>query len=102
MNIHDPEIETEILSEGNETPTEQEAREALAVLRRWASGNDATAFANLAPIDAAGALARGLGDAYPALSNEYPTDLVADKAYISGLPDFGDFEFSPAAALFDP
>ncbi len=87
MNIHDPEIETEILSEGNETPTEQEAREALAVLRRWASGNDATAFANLAPIDAAGALARGLGDAYPALSNEYPTDLVADKAYISGLPD---------------
>ncbi len=87
MNVHDPEIETEIRSEGNEAPTEQEAREALAVLRRWASENDATAFANLAPIDAAGALARGLGDDYPVLSNEYPTDLVADKAYIAGLPD---------------
>ena len=87
MNLHDPEIETEIRSEGNEAPTEQEAREALAVLRRWASGNDATAFANLAPIDAAGALARGLGEGYPVLSTQYPTDLVADKAYIAGLPD---------------
>ena len=80
MNLHDPEIETEIRSEGNDAPTEQEAREALAVLRRWASGNDATAFANLAPIDAAGALARGLGEGYPVLSTEYPTDLVADEA----------------------
>lgn len=87
MNVHDPEIETEIRFEGNEAPTEQEAREALAVLRRWASGNDATAFANLAPIDAAGALARGLGDGYPVLSHEYPADLVVDKAYIAGLPD---------------
>lgn len=87
MNVHDPEIETESLSEGNEAPTEQEAREALAVLRRWASDNDATAFANLAPIDAAGALARGLGDGYPALSYEYPADLVVDKAYVAGLPD---------------
>ena len=37
MNIHDPEIETEIRSEGDPAPTEQEARDALAVLRRWAS-----------------------------------------------------------------
>ena len=60
MNIHDPEIETEICSDGTEVPTEREAREALAVLRHWASGNDATAFENLAPIDAANALAKGL------------------------------------------
>ena len=87
MNIHDPEIETEIRSEGDPAPTEQEARDALAVLRRWASETDATAFANLAPIDAAGALARGLGVDYPAFSNVYPDDLTVDKAYIAGLPD---------------
>ena len=87
MNIHDPEIETEICSDGTEVPTEREAREALAVLRHWASGNDATAFENLAPIDAANALAKGLLKDDGALSNEYPVDLVVDKAYVAGLPD---------------
>lgn len=87
MNIHDPEIETEIRSDGDTAPTEQEARDALAVLRRWAFETDATAFANLAPIDAAGALARGLGVDYPAFSNVYPDDLAVDKAYIADLPD---------------
>lgn len=88
MNVHDPAIETEIRSEEEGTsPTEQDAREALAVLRRWASGNDAMAFANLAPSDAAGALARGTTADYPVMSTLYPDDLVADKAYIADLPD---------------
>ncbi|MEJ6709637.1 MAG: GTP cyclohydrolase FolE2 [Amylibacter sp.] len=87
MNIHGPEIETEIHSEGDPAPTEQEARDALAVLRRWVSETDATAFANLAPIDAVGALASDLGVYYPAFSNLYPDDLTIDKAYIAGLPD---------------
>jgi GTP cyclohydrolase I len=87
MNYHDPAIETEIGSEGARAPTEQEARDALVVLRRWASGNEATAFANLGPVEAARALARGLGDDYPVLSHIYPDNLETDAAYICGLPD---------------
>lgn len=93
MNVHDPAIETEtrsgdrVADNGVAAPTEQDARKALAVLRRWASGNEAMAFANLAPSDAAGALARGVGEDYPVMSTVYPDDLVADKAYIAGLPD---------------
>ncbi|MEM6619452.1 MAG: GTP cyclohydrolase FolE2 [Pseudomonadota bacterium] len=83
MNYHDPAIETEL----EDLPTEDEARDALAVLRRWASQNDTTAFANLAPEDAATALARGVGETYPALSRIYPTKIRADRAYIAGLPD---------------
>jgi GTP cyclohydrolase I len=87
MNVHDPEIETEIRSDGTQVPTEQEAREALALLRCWASKNDANAFENLTFIDAAGGSVTWSPTDCVALSNQYPIDLVADKAYVAGLPD---------------
>ena len=87
MNVHDPEIETEIRSEGNEAPTEQEAREALVVLQRWASGKGAIAFENLAVADEASSLKRKLGDSHATLSSTYPANLVVGKEYVAGLPD---------------
>ncbi len=60
MNVHTPDIERE--------PTEAEAQDALALLRRYAeSGGKGAEY-------------------YPALSNVYPKH-VADEAYRSTLPD---------------
>ena len=84
MNYHDPELETETTIA---RPTDEEARAALSTLRRWASGSDKTAFANLTPWDAAGALAHGRDEAYPVLSRVYDAALKADKAYVATLPD---------------
>ena len=72
MNVHDPEIETEIRSDGTQVPTEQEAREALALLRCWASKNDANAFENLTFIDAAGGSVTWSPTDCVALSNHQP------------------------------
>ncbi|MEM7439312.1 MAG: GTP cyclohydrolase FolE2 [Pseudomonadota bacterium] len=84
MNYYDPDLETEIKSP---KPTDEDARDAVAVLRRWASKSDDTAFANLDPESAATALARGRAENYPVFSRDYPLGMKADRAYIATLPD---------------
>ena len=66
-------------------PSEDDAQQALDVLRRWAATNGADDLAALGP-DALRLLDREAGE-YPALSNEYPSKFTADDAYRSGLPD---------------
>lgn len=84
MNYYDPDLETEIKSPA---PSDEDARTALSILRRWASKSDKTAFANLDPVVAARILGRGRGEDYPVFSRKYPKDVKADKSYIATLPD---------------
>lgn len=72
MNIH---LTNSILA-----PSVDEAAEAMAMLRRWASQASAAELATL------GATALFGGD-YPDLSRQYPEGFVADDAYKAGLPD---------------
>lgn len=72
MNIH--------LTSSNLAPSTDEAAEALAMLRRWASQASA---AELASLGATGLL----GGDYPDFSRQYPDGFVADEAYKSSLPD---------------
>ena len=72
MNIH--------LKESNLVPSADEAAEAMAMLRRWASQ------ANPAEVASMGALAF-LDTQYPDLSRDYPEGFVVDDAYKADLPD---------------
>ncbi|MCP5075885.1 MAG: GTP cyclohydrolase I FolE2 [Rhodobacteraceae bacterium] len=88
MNVHDPAIETKVKHNSvEETLTELEAQEALNTLRRWASQQDATAFPNVGPDEAAAFLGKGLNDGYPLLSRHYQDDFKVDATYIGNLPD---------------
>ncbi|RHZ94154.1 GTP cyclohydrolase I FolE2 [Cereibacter sphaeroides] len=60
-------------------PSREEAEEALAVLRRWATHTPASDVAALAP--EAPALV------YPDLSRAYPRTFTVDEAYKASLPD---------------
>jgi GTP cyclohydrolase I len=78
MNVHTPEIDRK--------PSQEEAAEALELLRRWASkAHDAEIealdplVARLAPDSAP--------DSYPSLSRAYPDDFNVDTDYKAGLPD---------------
>lgn len=66
--------------------SEEEARAALEVLRRWAGSASAEEVAALDP-----AIARLLPDAplpnYPALARAYPEEFEADDAYRATMPD---------------
>jgi GTP cyclohydrolase IB len=75
MNVYTPEIDR--------LPSREEAEAALAVLRQWAgkSSDD-----EIAKLDAAvGYLVPG--QAYPALSRDYPVGFKTNAAYLAGLPD---------------
>lgn len=68
-------------------PSDQQAAQALQVLRAWAAQSDTTAFEMLDPATAAMLLAEGDAIAYPALSRVYPDEFNVDAAYIATLPD---------------
>jgi GTP cyclohydrolase I len=75
MNIHPNDMQP--------MPDRDEAKEALARLRQWASGASDAEINALDP-----AVARLLGDTdYPLLSKDYPKDFDADDAYRATLPD---------------
>jgi len=78
MNIHTPEIDHK--------PSREEAEQALAVLRRWASKSPD------AEIDLVDPVVRRLVEGaetenYPVLSRTYPDEFVVDPAYKDTLPD---------------
>jgi GTP cyclohydrolase I len=75
MNIHTPEIDRK--------PSREEAQAALAVLRQWAGKSSDEDIARLD--SAVGYLLPG--QAYPALSRDYPAEFRPDAAYRSSLPD---------------
>lgn len=78
MNVHTPEIDRK--------PTQEEAAEALALLRRWAGkAQDSEILA----LDAAllGLAPDAGADAYPLLKRDYPQDFAVDAAYKASLPD---------------
>ncbi|RKF13404.1 GTP cyclohydrolase I FolE2 [Roseovarius spongiae] len=78
MNRHIPDVQR--------GPDRDEAEEALALLRRWATQATPEEVADLAP-----GIARLLPDAglpnYPALSRTFPEDFKSDDAYRASLPD---------------
>ena len=74
MNLH--------LSDTITRPGRAEAEAALATLRLWAARASEAEIVDLDP--QAGAL---VGQGYPILSRDYPTDFRADAAYKDSLPD---------------
>ncbi|SRR6056297_286068 len=78
MNIYTPEIDRK--------PSEEEAAEALALLRRWASKAHDAEIDALDPV-----IARLTPDAapegYPVFSRNYPEAFGVDGAYKASLPD---------------
>ncbi len=74
MNIHMP--------ERDQKPGKSEAEAALATLRLWAERASDAEIVALSP--EAGLL---LGQGYPVLSRDYPTDFVVTPAYKDTLPD---------------
>ena len=78
MNIHTPAIDRK--------PSKEEAAEALALLRRWASKAHDAEIAALDPI-----VGRLTPDAtpetYPAFARVYPEGFSVDAAYKDTLPD---------------
>ena len=85
MNMHVSEMET--------APDRDEAKAALAKLRRWMDGASAEEIAALDP-----AVLRLLPghDGYPELSRSYPEDFEPDAAYKATLPDLQN---GPAALI---
>ncbi|MBY6161830.1 GTP cyclohydrolase FolE2 [Mameliella alba] len=78
MNIHTPELDKK--------PSQQEAAEALALLRRWASKAQDAEIEALDPVVAR--LAPGSApESYPLLSRSYPEGFTVDGDYKAGLPD---------------
>ncbi|MCA0962097.1 GTP cyclohydrolase FolE2 [Salipiger bermudensis] len=75
MNVHTPEIDSK--------PSEEQARAALDLLRRFA---DKAHDSEIDAVDPALALLRD-GPGYPDLSRVYPKDFKADAAYRETLPD---------------
>ena len=72
MNIHMPELD--------HRPGRAEAEAAMATLRAWALR---ASDADIAALDA-GAL---VGQGYPVLSRDYPTDFEVSEAYKESMPD---------------
>lgn len=81
MNVHEPDLDRQ--------PTAEEARDALALLRRFAGSASPVEIATLDPglaalVPSAPATA---APAYPALSRAFPAEFRADAAYRASLPD---------------
>ncbi|WP_300534748.1 GTP cyclohydrolase FolE2 [uncultured Mameliella sp.] len=78
MNVHTPEIDRK--------PSQEEAAEALELLRRWASKAQDAEIEALDPLVARLA-PDSAPDIYPALSRAYPDGFSVDADYKAGLPD---------------
>ncbi|NVO23834.1 GTP cyclohydrolase FolE2 [Donghicola mangrovi] len=78
MNIHTPELDQQ--------PTDRQAAEALAVLRRWAVRATDTEIASLDP-ELRALLPEARPVDYPVLSRIYPSDFAVDDEYRADLPD---------------
>ncbi|MBI6630526.1 GTP cyclohydrolase FolE2 [Pontibaca salina] len=78
MNVHNPVLDR--------TPAQDEAEEALHLLRTWAKTATPEDITGLDP-----ALARLIQDdnkiGYPSFSRDYPADFTVDPDYRRGLPD---------------
>lgn len=69
-----------------DTPSRDEAKDALARLRAWAETASPTEIAELDPAVARLLPEREVGN-YPELSRDYPEEFEADDAYRATLPD---------------
>jgi GTP cyclohydrolase I len=78
MNIHTPVADRE--------PTQEDAAQALALLRRWAGTVSAQDVETLDPA-AARLIVKGSSQNYPDLSPLYPDDFTVTPAYKAALPD---------------
>lgn len=78
MNIHSQDIEND--------PTREDAKAALAVLRRWVAAAGEVALSDLDP-NLGQVLPGTLASEYPALARAYPEDFQVDEAYKASLPD---------------
>lgn len=78
MNIHAQTFEN--------TPDKDDAAEALAVLRKWASIADVTEVNDLDP-KLKNLLEKAEASEYPAFSRAYPEDFAVSQAYKETLPD---------------
>jgi len=78
MNLHTPEIDREL--------NREDAREALARLRRWAGAASPEDVAALDPAIAR-LLPQDSTDTYPVLSRDYPAGFAVDAAYKAQMPD---------------
>ncbi|MEM9972168.1 MAG: GTP cyclohydrolase FolE2 [Pseudomonadota bacterium] len=77
MNIHSKDF--------NRQPSRDEAADALALLRAWATKADEAEIDTLDPSIAR--LLPGEVSDYPTLSRQYPTNFNVDSTYKDGLPD---------------
>ena len=78
MNIHSRDLDRQ--------PSREEAEDALALLRRWASDVSAEEVATLDPLVSRLIPGQEVSN-YPDLSREYQSDFVVDPAYKATLPD---------------
>ena len=77
MNVHSTDFDRE--------PTRDEARQALAVLRKWAAEADGAEIDTLDP--AIARLIPAAPEEYPAFSREYPAAFTVEADYKADLPD---------------
>ncbi|OWU72611.1 GTP cyclohydrolase FolE2 [Marinibacterium profundimaris] len=78
MTIHAPTLQRK--------PDQDEAAEALAVLRSWARGASDAEISQLDPAIAK-LIPGGGAVSYPSLSRQYPDDFAVDANYKASLPD---------------
>ena len=78
MNIHTPAIDR--------TPTRDDARRALDMLRKWAEAASSDEIRTLDP-SIARMLPGDAGSDYPVLARTYPDKFAVDADYKDGLPD---------------
>ena len=82
MNVHSSELDTDL----NGDPSRDEAKAALAVLRRWANVSSDAEIAELDPL-VSRLIPREELLNYPALARAYPEEFAVDAAYMASLPD---------------
>ncbi|MCK0149086.1 GTP cyclohydrolase FolE2 [Marivita sp. S6314] len=77
MNVHTPKID--------QTPSREEAENALALLRQWVGTSKDAEIDAVDP--ALRRLVTGTDTAYPVLARDYPEDFAVSPAYKDTLPD---------------
>ena len=78
MNIHSRDLDRQ--------PSREEAEDALALLRRWASDVSAEEVATLDPLVSRLIPGQEVSN-YPALARAYPEDFEVDENYKASMPD---------------
>ena len=87
MNAHDSDLKSGTsLEDENANVSEQQAADALAVLRAWAE-KSGVAVPDLDLNAASALLGKRFGENYPSFLTEYPDSFKTDDAYRNTLPD---------------